>query len=398
MRLIDTQLVKEAWQDLRAHRGRTVLSAISLLIGVIAVVGVFTAGSVVRDVFVAGAEQQNGRAVTVETRIQDPAVAARGLPAVVADLDRRISDAGGSFALSTDLSGSLTTPDGTAHGQDVTLVAGRLDLVRRMPVLEGGWLPADSRVHPGGVVLNQAAAAQYGQPGATLLVGLDHRFQAFPQRVLGVVADGRQTPMVYLSLLSADAFQPGAVPADPSLDLLAHDPVADEAVLHDAVAQVGSDLGIPASALDIRRTDTVQQLADSLRTTQAAFLAAAVVTLLASVMGLLNIGLATVRDRRRELTIRRATGATRLRIFSLVLSSSLLVGLLAALVAIGAALLVVFGVVPHLLSPASAVEAPGFPVSAAAAGLLAALAASACGGIAPALAASRVDLAYALRE
>ncbi|WP_127359074.1 ABC transporter permease [Actinacidiphila soli] len=155
--------------------------------------------------------------------------------------------------------------------------------------------------------------------------------------------------------------------------------------------------GLDPGELDVQRADTVGQLVGNLHTTQRAFLGVAAVTLLVAALGLLNIGLATVRDRTRELTIRRATEAARSRVFSLVLLSSVLLGLLAAAAALATALAVVTLVVPHVLNPASPIHAPSFPYSAGTAGLAAALAASIAGGLAPALAATRVDMAQALR-
>ncbi|GAA2773852.1 ABC transporter permease [Kitasatospora cinereorecta] len=390
------RLILEALRDLRAHRGRTLLSAVSLFVAVIAVVGVSTVGSVVQDVFVANAEQQHGRAVTVATRLPHPVVA-RGLPAVLTALDTNITRAGGSYLLMYQDNAQVGA-EGGAQPQVVTLYSGTPGAVRRLPVLHGGWPAPDPQTYPGGLVLNQAAEAQYGGVGTKLSVQLGRAFPAYTQPVVGVIADGVDAPVVYQSLLGALTLQPGVLPADWSPELHVHADGAGESVLRSAVLAAAADLGAPPTGLDVRRADTVGSLLASLRSTRSGFLAVAALTLLVAVVGLLNIGFATVRDRTRELTLRRATGATRGHVFLLVLLASVLVGLLTALAAVLLALGAVDLVVPHLLARGSAVRAPAFPAEAALVGLAAALAAALAGGAAPALAAARVDMAQALRD
>lgn len=74
------------------------------------------------------------------------------------------------------------------------------------------------------------------------------------------------------------------------------------------------------------------------------------------------------------------------------------IGLASAAVATGLAFAVVSLVLPHLLDPARALTSPGFPWRAAAAGFGASLIATLVGSAVPALAAARLDVAYALRD
>lgn len=391
-------ILLDAMKDLWSHRGRSLLTVLSLVVGVLSVVGVVTVGTIVREVFVAQAEQRNGRAITVSTEIPATVLTERGMPTVLEGLNRRISLTGGSYALTMDVNGQAGTSRGAEQGQAIVLVAGRLDRVKRLPIADGRWLLDDSSVYPGGVVINLAARSQYGGPGSIVTVRLSDQFESYQQRVIGVVADGNSSPTIYQSLSSALSDQPGALPASSSFDLLVHDPSAGEAVLRRVVGDVGVDLGVDPSELEIHRADTVGDLLGNLQATQGAFLGVASLTLVVAALGIMNIGLATVRDRRRELTIRRATGATRFRIFMLVMSSSVITGLTSTVIACASAALTVAFVVPRLLNPESPVQAPGFPYGAALAGLVAALVASVIGGCAPAAAAARIDLAGSLRE
>jgi hypothetical protein len=391
------QLILEALKDLRAHRGRSLLSGISLFVGIMAVVGIYTVGAIVQDVFVANAEQRSGRAVTIETQIPATTLLTHDVAQIADTLYSRIVTRGGYYAMTADINATIEPPSGQELGQPLTLVAGNLDQIRRLPLMEGHWFASDTQVYPGGLVLNMAARARYGGLGSHLKIRINNDFQSYPQPVIGVVADGNTAPAIYQSLLSTLAYQPGVLPTGFGLNLFVHGPAA-EADLRDLIADTAHDLRIDPSEVEIHRSDTVDELNGSLQTATTAFLGIAVATLAVAALGLVNIGFATVRDRRRELTIRRASGATRTRMFSLVLLSAVLIGLFAAIAAIGCAMFTVLLVVPHLLSPSSAVQAPAFPYGAGLAGLIAALGASLCGGIAPAIAAARVDMAFALRE
>lgn len=197
---------------------------------------------------------------------------------------------------------------------------------------------------------------------------------------------------------TADFLQPGILSGATPIDLQVHADKVGEQVLRQDLGDVMADLRVDTSSVDVRRLDTVDSLLEGVKQTRTLFSVVAAVLLGIAALGLLNIGLATVRERRRELTIRRALGSTRLRMFSLVLLSTLAAGLLAALAAAGVAAAVTTLVVPHLLDRAKAVTPPGFPLGAAVVGLVAALGASLIGGLAPAIAASRVDMAFVLRE
>ncbi|MFJ2861599.1 hypothetical protein [Kitasatospora sp. NPDC087314] len=96
------------------------------------------------------------------------------------------------------------------------------------------------------------------------------------------------------------------------------------------------------------------QLAEDLPAAHKALLGIALATLLAAVLGLLNIGLATVRDRTRELTIRRATGAT--RSVRRRPARPVILGLLTAVLTVSGTCAAVTLLVPLLIDPASALH------------------------------------------
>lgn len=92
--------------------------------------------------------------------------------------------------------------------------------------------------------------------------------------------------------------------------------------------------------------DTVAALANNLESQRTAFLSVAVLALAVSALGILNIGLASMAERSRELVVRRAIGATRLNIVSQVVLTAILIGLVSAAVALGLVVLAVHVWVP----------------------------------------------------
>lgn len=386
-------------QDLRSHRGRAVLNGLSLFVGVLAVVGIFTAGSVVQDIFVAQEEQRAGRAPTVQASL-DQADAAH-LLAVANDAQTRLGPQGRAIArLNAPL--DVRTLDQQRLGEPGLGVAavwtsGDLTAVRRLPLTSGRWIAQGASAQPS-LVINTAALQRTGAHlDQVVAVSTSPRLPDLHLRVVGVVADGTTDPTVYGDLRYLDAWDaPAAAKAADAGVLLHVDGAGVPAmsqVMSDAARDTNSTLSGPAV-----RVDRVAELEAELASIRTIFAWCAAVALLVSALGILNIGLASVGQRSRELVIRRAVGARRIEVFSLVLGSSILVSLCAAAIAVGAATVAVLVVVPSWLPTSSALDPPGFPVQAAVAGVIAAVVTSALGGAIPAIKASRMSIASVLRE
>ncbi|PNL17096.1 ABC transporter permease [Micrococcus sp. FDAARGOS_333] len=116
----------------------------------------------------------------------------------------------------------------------------------------------------------------------------------------------------------------------------------DAAAAVTAAAAAGVDPGAEQPV----RVDRVGELRDSLSFMQAVFSAVAAAALLVSALGLLNIGLASIAERSRELVVRRALGAQRRHLFVQVMGSSLLLAVIVTVVAVG----LVVGLM-HLAAP-----------------------------------------------
>jgi putative ABC transport system permease protein len=120
--------------------------------------------------------------------------------------------------------------------------------------------------------------------------------------------------------------------------------------------------------------------------------------LLLGALGLVNIALVTLKQRIREIGIRRSFGATAGRVFFSVMMESVVATVVAGIVGVIAAVLIVKSpFVEDFISQGQVTDFPPFPVEAAVIGLVCATAVGALAGLVPALVAVRVKVIDAIR-
>ncbi|WP_223690908.1 ABC transporter permease [Leifsonia poae] len=120
--------------------------------------------------------------------------------------------------------------------------------------------------------------------------------------------------------------------------------------------------------------------------------------LLLGALGLVNIALVTVRQRIREIGIRRSFGATAGRVFFSVMMESVVATVVAGAVGVAIAILIVKSpLVENLIGQGMVTDFPPFPAGAAILGLASATAVGALAGLLPALVAIRVRVIDAIR-
>lgn len=389
-----------ALRDIRAQWVRYLLSGITMLVGVLGVAAVSVTDSVAADMLVAQQEQLNGREATyinsIEVNEGDPGEISQLYRALTA----RIGPRDVSVVLSTTTTMQVETAIDRANnapGQSLMIIwaMGNLDGVQRLPTIAGR--PLTQSTFPPELALNQPAASRLGQ-------GLDSRFAladdlrpAGAQFATGaVVADGQSESRAYGNLDDLIAFFPEALGSIP-LQVRVSGPTLDlqtaTALLRDTTKRLDMPLGE-----DTHRVDTVQSVRDQVAFLANVFAACAILVLIIATIGIANVGVASVVERAREFVVRRAIGARRRDIFAQVMFASLGVGVVTAIVATGLEVVAVYAVLPHFIPPSSSIEAPPFPVWACLLGLLAALATSALGAALPAIRATRLEVALALRE
>jgi putative ABC transport system permease protein len=313
---------------------------------------------------------------------------------------------GGGYGPSVvcDDSGDCVDPnEGKPSGQAIEVrLAGLTGDIRRFRPLRlqsGQWLSFGGApsLAPR-LVLNKAAAkafAMYPVPAEMRVQG--GVVNATP-RIVGVVDDGTSAPQAYvrsdelLNWLPADAL---SSPNYGSAEILAA-PTATEFIevlkrKYEAVA------GSRSGDLYIETISAEDMMPGEIQMMRWVFLGVSILVLLIGSAGILNVGLATVGERIEEFALRRAVGTPRLLLAGIVLSETLLTGLLTAMAAIGAGMVGLaaagrlFGDRHPLLANVA------FPWEAGAAGVVAGLTAGLLGGLIPATRAARIPIATVMR-
>jgi putative ABC transport system permease protein len=150
--------------------------------------------------------------------------------------------------------------------------------------------------------------------------------------------------------------------------------------------------------VDVARQDYAQYGDDPFLVTKLVVSGIAVLVLLLGALGLVNIALVTVRQRVREIGIRRSFGATAGRVFFAVMMESVVATIAAGALGVVAAILLVQSPwTRDLVGQGMITDFPPFPVDAAILGLVAASAVGALAGLLPAIVAVRVKVIDAIR-
>jgi putative ABC transport system permease protein len=226
--------------------------------------------------------------------------------------------------------------------------------------------------------------------------------------VVGVYpsADWETEPSMFMLADQLAAFQAAdagaGAPVDPyagsSVQYEMWVPPADweplsEAVKRDLQAAIGE-----VAVVDVSRQDAAQYGDDPFLVTKLVVGGIAVLVLLLGALGLVNIALVAVKQRVREIGIRRSFGATAGRVFFAVMMESVVATVAAGAVGVAAAILIVQSPMVHdLVGQGLVTDFPPFPVDAAVLGLVAASAVGALAGLLPALVAVRVKVIDAIR-
>lgn len=417
-----------SWQGISAHKTRTLLSMISLFLGVLAVVAVQTGATIADKALVNGAERTTGvdgtriagipdsrssRPILERANREDGArfAATLGRDVTIGETGvAAVNDGGMSFTgtqgtsygpgsvYDCDAGGcreipvSERPPVGAAIDARMVSVSGPLLTYRPFQVLAGRWLDMDSMpsLAPR-VVVNKDAAlgfARHRVPAQVRFPGMD---RAVRIQVIGVVDDGRDQPTAYSR---ADELANWVPEGSEGLTVhLPAEPSAAEALMMSRLRAAGAK----AEELTSRPVNARKSMEERLRLMRLIFLSMAALVLFIGVAGVLNVGLATVGERVDEFALRRAVGTPRGLLAGIVLAESLIIGLFTAGLAIGvgAGGLAVVGVFAGHYEPA--LVGLTFPWEGGLAGVIAGLTAGLLGGLVPALRAARIPISTVMR-
>jgi putative ABC transport system permease protein len=397
--------IAEAWDEVRVHKSRVLLSLVGVFLAVFAMTTVSALGLLVAQVQQEQGERSGGRPATVTVTAYDPAT---GMPAGAAEWEAATADLVERYGISTAARISygetrFRLPGGTQAVQ-TRQVSPNYGPLHRIEPIEGRWFrDGDRESFSPALVVNEVFLTALGVPDLsthpTVVIGGPSPVRA---TVVGVVREGYGEELVAYRVdrsggpWDAGSLDPtGGMSSGSTLELWVP---AEQA---DAVMEtVGHDLGLALHGfqVDTYRQDA-QGMEEALALLRLAARGAGSVVLLLGGLGVLNIGLVTVRQRIREIGVRRSFGATSGRIFTAVMLESVCATALAGVAAVGASIALVRNLpLDRMLnSGIPLADTPGFPVAAAVEGLVAATAVGALAGLLPAIIAVRAKVIDAIR-
>jgi MacB-like periplasmic core domain/FtsX-like permease family len=397
----------EAWDEVRVHKSRVVLSLVGVFLAVFAMTTVTAIGQLAAQVQQEQAERFGGRPATISISGYDPVT---GMPPDAAEWDTAVADLLERYDITTAATlaheeGLFRMPAGTMSAQ-VRRVSPSYGPLHRVEPVAGRWFREGDRTSLSpALVVNEAFLRALGVSGLssrpTVVIGGPSPVRA---TIVGVVREGYGEELVAYRVDRSGGPSTAVAAPDPmtgffggptSLELWIPPEQAEMAL---ATVRHDLQLALDGVQVDGGRMDDpgTEQVLSTLR---LAIRGAGIVVLILGGLGVLNIGLVTVRQRIREIGVRRSFGATSGRIFSAVMLESVCATALAGVVAVGCAIVLVRNLPLEnwLGGGIPLADAPGFPVAAAIEGLVAATAVGALAGLLPAIIAVRAKVIDAIR-
>ena len=430
----------EAWGEVKVQKARVVLS----LVGVVAAVAAMTIVIALGDLLLQSsrelAELYEGRSVTLRLNPEsssnasegpadggpyqdasDPASAAAAQTAKRPDEKDTLGEAMGTLAERTDIhywsrfssgGGDIVETrqarsSGQFRGYPLTNISDMVDgvvfqgvdpsyeVIFRTRMLAGRWVvssDADQRLVP--VVISESLWNQLGRAPIDQVPIVLHTSEGTAMRVVGVTKSKSSfdMPTVFAHYDAARLSFPGM--GSPSMFAWVGTENADQAreTLPRALASILGE-GWKVSVSGGEHEDIGEE---QLGTISNVIMVIGGIIVFLGALGLLNVAIVTVRQRVREIGIRRAVGASAARVFFAVFMESVVATFVAGVIGVGIAVVVVRFLPLEALNITLS-DTPAFPAGAAIAGVAISTSIGALCGIIPALAAVRIKPIDAIR-
>lgn len=429
----------EAWGEVKVQKARVVLSLVGVVAAVAAMTVVIALGDLILQSSREMAELYEGRSVTLRLAPENSA-ASQGAPSEAGPT--QASGAGGALASSSVARPDEADPVGEAmatlanrhdirywsrlsssggeitevrqarsSGQfrgypvvgtddmlnDVTIQAvdPAYQVIFRTRMLAGRWVaPSDAEQRLTPVVISEVLWNQLGRAPIDQVPIVLHTTDGTAVRVVGVTKSSSRfdMPTMYVHYDAARATLPqmGA----PSMIAWVGPDDADQArsVLPRALASILGD-GWRVTVTGGEHEDIGEE---QLGTISRVIMIIGGIIVFLGALGLLNVAIVTVRQRVREIGIRRAVGASAKRVFFAVFMESVVATFAAGVIGVGIAVVVVRFLPLETMGIALS-DTPAFPAGAAIAGVAISSSIGALCGIIPALAAVRIKPIDAIR-
>lgn len=396
--------LSEAWAELRHHKLRVLLSLIGIAVSVAAIATVFALGDYMRQSNTEQSDRYGGRAATVSigASVATGALDVRAFDASVREAADRFGLAHVSRRIEQLSESAMVQTSDYVRPVITKLADPDYALIHRTSLFAGRWFTAaDAQWLAPPVVISQPLWQALGGPSLATSPTLQLTGSlGGTYRIVGVTPNEGQWDTQKIITLMTDTYLARAE-AIGANDYITWEVWVDEgevqAIGPELAAQLrasaGSDVTVNVSRTDWASRPETEQSAQMFELITG--IIAGLVLLLGG-LGLVNIQLVAMRQRIREIGVRRSFGATGGRIFTTVLLENVVATAVAGVVGIILAIITMrllfdFGVLPSLQ------EVPAFPLRAALVALGAAVGIGAVAGFLPALAAVRAKVIDALR-
>ena len=393
--------VVEAWAELRIHKTRVLLSLIGVAIAVAALTAVVALTAIAQQSSAEQFEREGGRPATLMVSLY-----AKGTqPLDLAVVDAVVQDVRDRYKISWD------SPNAYSNAR-VQLIDGVTDIslqlvgedyatMHRTLLDQGVWFTdRDAQRLAPAIVVNEAMWQRMGQPSLESNPVIE---MVSPNKVTAVVIgivparypeEGAAGFMLYEPFVT-DLDPAQAAMISPQWEFWVPEELAVDlqtSITSLATAKLGEQF-----QADVFRSDYAANGMDPFEPIRLVAGGIALLVLFLGALSLVNISLVTIRQRIREIGIRRSFGATAGRVFFAVMMESVVATLAAGIVGVFAAVLLVRSPVVLTAIAPGIIDIPAFPVEAALVGLASATIVGALAGLLPALVAVRVKVIDAIR-
>lgn len=415
----------EAWDELRVHRVRVTLALVGIGIAVFAIVAVTGLGSITRQSSIEISERSSGRPASYQLMVSSEAT------------DEKVEIYEAAYAAAIERYG-ITYQSTSGYGSTrIQFVDGVADVesmivdppfgeMHRVKLLEGSWLTAADvdRLAPA-VVINETMWNRLGNPSmaehptlqvagsaptTAVVVGVsaniypDYAEQLYvlsdAQHLLGASSSGMMGGGMMSGFFSEPS--PGGTDAASAtfptyemwLPLENHEELSSQ-IVRDLKAALGE-----GGAVEAQRIDYLSWGDDPFLAVQILVTAVGGIVLLVGTIGFVNLSIVTVKQRVREIGIRRSFGATGGRVFFSILLESVVGTLLAGIVGIGCAIVTLQNplVQQAITGGLGLTDSVPFPVDAAVLGIVVSVGVGLLAGFIPAVIATRSNVIDAIRS
>ncbi len=385
---------------LRARPLRAALSALGIAIGTAAIVGVLGLSSSSQAGLIAEIDRLGTNMLTVEagqSLTGGTAQLPREAPARITLLNDVQLVADTALMKDEKVYRNSMIPVGNTGGLQVQATSLNLLSVLRTGVARGDWLNAGT-AHEPVAVLGSAAAAQLGidrvSPGRRIWLGGQWFSVAgiLKPSPLGPDIDdsalvgypAAQTYLGYVGMVRGEA------KAGPPSSIYVRAATAHVAAVQSLLAQTANPEA-PNEVNVSQPSDVLTARAAAAGAFDSLFLGLGVVALIVGAVGVANIMIISVLERRSEIGLRRALGATKSQIRTQFLAESILLAVIGGVVGVMA------GAAATAAYASSKSWAVVIPVEAWSGGIASAILIGAFAGLMPAVRASRMPPTVALR-